>query len=285
MAFYSEDRGLVGRPRTPPTCWSSTRSTAPGRRWPASSRPASRSRWRRSATASRRWPMSRSAAWSRSSRATGSWPAAGPGVESSRPVGAQLRTHDLGEMFWALRLPGPAGTADGRGAGRPDRRLLGRRRDVRARVAGVRDDEDRHRPARRGGRGRLAADRRRPRDAGRSSSASAAARCSTTRPTTWPLRGCACARPGGVVTDGWGAPLDGHRLLGSGHEFQMSSISAANPELHAQLVRGDRRRGRAPAGAPRTLTTAGSSPAGLRSARACEGQTPGPIADVRVRGI
>jgi myo-inositol-1(or 4)-monophosphatase len=41
---------------------------------------------------------------------------------------------------------------------------------------------------------------------------------------------------GGVVTDGWGEPLDRHRLLGSGHEFQMSSISAANPRLHAQLV-------------------------------------------------
>ena len=34
---------------------------------------------------------------------------------------------------------------------------------------------------------------------------------------------------GGVVSDGWGAPLDRHRLLGSGHEFQMSSISAAEP--------------------------------------------------------
>jgi myo-inositol-1(or 4)-monophosphatase len=42
---------------------------------------------------------------------------------------------------------------------------------------------------------------------------------------------------GGVVTDGWGEPLDHHRLLGSGHEFQMSSISAANRELHAMLVR------------------------------------------------
>ncbi|HEY2770513.1 MAG TPA: inositol monophosphatase family protein [Solirubrobacteraceae bacterium] len=41
---------------------------------------------------------------------------------------------------------------------------------------------------------------------------------------------------GGVVSDGWGAPLDRHRLLGSGHEFQMSSISAANPTLHAALV-------------------------------------------------
>jgi myo-inositol-1(or 4)-monophosphatase len=42
---------------------------------------------------------------------------------------------------------------------------------------------------------------------------------------------------GGIVTDGWGAPLDRHRLLGAGHEYQMSSISAANPSLHAQLVR------------------------------------------------
>jgi myo-inositol-1(or 4)-monophosphatase len=41
---------------------------------------------------------------------------------------------------------------------------------------------------------------------------------------------------GGVVSDGWGAPLDGRRLLGSGHEFQMSSISAGNAALHGQLV-------------------------------------------------
>jgi myo-inositol-1(or 4)-monophosphatase len=42
---------------------------------------------------------------------------------------------------------------------------------------------------------------------------------------------------GGVVTDGWGAPLARHRLLGSGHEFQMSSISASNPVLHRHLLR------------------------------------------------
>jgi myo-inositol-1(or 4)-monophosphatase len=47
-----------------------------------------------------------------------------------------------------------------------------------------------------------------------------------------------CLREGGgIVSDGWGEPLDHHRLLGSGHEFQMSSISAANAELHAVLVR------------------------------------------------
>jgi len=41
---------------------------------------------------------------------------------------------------------------------------------------------------------------------------------------------------GGVISDGWGRPLDGRRLLGSGHEFQMSSISAASPALHQALV-------------------------------------------------
>ena len=42
---------------------------------------------------------------------------------------------------------------------------------------------------------------------------------------------------GGVVTDGWGEPLDHHRLLGAGHDYQMSSISAANRRLHAELLR------------------------------------------------
>lgn len=41
---------------------------------------------------------------------------------------------------------------------------------------------------------------------------------------------------GGVVSDGWGRPLDGYRLLGSGHEFQISSISAANADLHGRLL-------------------------------------------------
>jgi myo-inositol-1(or 4)-monophosphatase len=41
---------------------------------------------------------------------------------------------------------------------------------------------------------------------------------------------------GGVVSDGWGEPLERHELLGSGHEFQMSSISAGNPVLHDALL-------------------------------------------------
>lgn len=42
---------------------------------------------------------------------------------------------------------------------------------------------------------------------------------------------------GGVVSDGWGRGLEDRPLLGAGHEFQMSSISASNGELHLQLVR------------------------------------------------
>jgi myo-inositol-1(or 4)-monophosphatase len=41
---------------------------------------------------------------------------------------------------------------------------------------------------------------------------------------------------GGIVSDGWGRPLDDRRLLGSGHDFQMSSISAASQELHGLLL-------------------------------------------------
>jgi myo-inositol-1(or 4)-monophosphatase len=43
---------------------------------------------------------------------------------------------------------------------------------------------------------------------------------------------------GGAVSDGWGRPLDDRPLLGAGHEFQISSISAANAELHAKLLDG-----------------------------------------------
>jgi fructose-1,6-bisphosphatase/inositol monophosphatase family enzyme len=42
---------------------------------------------------------------------------------------------------------------------------------------------------------------------------------------------------GGVCSDGWGRPLEDRLLLGSGHDYQISSISAANATLHAELVR------------------------------------------------
>jgi myo-inositol-1(or 4)-monophosphatase len=41
---------------------------------------------------------------------------------------------------------------------------------------------------------------------------------------------------GAVVTDGYGEPLGSRLLLGSGHEFQMSCIAAANGDLHAGML-------------------------------------------------
>ncbi|MFL5822545.1 MAG: inositol monophosphatase family protein [Solirubrobacteraceae bacterium] len=41
---------------------------------------------------------------------------------------------------------------------------------------------------------------------------------------------------GGVCTDGWGRPLDERLLLGAGHEYQISTISASNAELHRTLL-------------------------------------------------
>jgi myo-inositol-1(or 4)-monophosphatase len=41
---------------------------------------------------------------------------------------------------------------------------------------------------------------------------------------------------GAVVTDAYGEPLGSRPLLGSGHEFQMSCIAAANQALHAGML-------------------------------------------------
>jgi myo-inositol-1(or 4)-monophosphatase len=41
---------------------------------------------------------------------------------------------------------------------------------------------------------------------------------------------------GAVLTDAGGEPLEDRPLLGSGPEFQMSVVAAANPELHTALV-------------------------------------------------
>jgi myo-inositol-1(or 4)-monophosphatase len=41
---------------------------------------------------------------------------------------------------------------------------------------------------------------------------------------------------GGACSDGWGRPLENRLLLGSGHDYQISSISAANPALHRTLL-------------------------------------------------
>jgi myo-inositol-1(or 4)-monophosphatase len=45
-----------------------------------------------------------------------------------------------------------------------------------------------------------------------------------------------CLREAGaIVTDAYGEPLDDRPLLGSGHEYQMSCVAAANAELHARM--------------------------------------------------
>jgi myo-inositol-1(or 4)-monophosphatase len=45
-----------------------------------------------------------------------------------------------------------------------------------------------------------------------------------------------CLEEGGaVVTDAYGRSLGDRPLLGSGHEFQMSCVAAANSELHAAI--------------------------------------------------
>ncbi len=41
---------------------------------------------------------------------------------------------------------------------------------------------------------------------------------------------------GAVVTDAYGEPLAARPLLGSGHDFQMSCVAAANPALHASVL-------------------------------------------------
>jgi myo-inositol-1(or 4)-monophosphatase len=56
---------------------------------------------------------------------------------------------------------------------------------------------------------------------------------------------------GAIVTDAYGEPLDDRPLLGSGHEFQMSCVCAANADLHAAIVAAidagiDRLRGAGP---------------------------------------
>jgi len=44
------------------------------------------------------------------------------------------------------------------------------------------------------------------------------------------------AEAGAVVTDAYGAPLAGRRLLGSGEEFQISIVASANAGLHRRIL-------------------------------------------------
>jgi myo-inositol-1(or 4)-monophosphatase len=42
---------------------------------------------------------------------------------------------------------------------------------------------------------------------------------------------------GGVITDAYGEPLDARPVLGSGAEYQLSCVAAANRDLHGAIVR------------------------------------------------
>ena len=196
VAFYSEDRGLVDAgPAAPSTCWSSTRSTAPARPWPASRRPACRSR-------ARRWRdgeptmgdvRGRLRGGDQVRRALPRRARRGPGAPTCRwRLSANA---DLDRLFWTYGLRGRPGARDDRGPRRADRPLLGGRRrrstsgsatyDMTRVLTGQLDAYVEPGPA---------DDRRGAGHARRSSSASAAAPCSTTRPTTSPPPPCALTR-------------------------------------------------------------------------------------------
>ena len=180
------------------------------------------------------------------------------------------------EDVLGLRLSRPPGAgARSRALVEPIRRILGWRRHVRAWVAVLRDDAVDHRSARRRDRGRLPARRRRPGHAG-----GVRADWPRPRPQQFPYDLAApwlCLREaGGVVSDGWGEPLDRHRLLGSGHEFQMSSISAANAQLHERARAGGRCGGRAAQGDVHVAPPRGASrPGGADRYRAARRQSTG----------
>ncbi len=80
------------------------------------------------------------------------------GVLSTRQVNLSSTT-DIGSMFWGYGFRGRPARENDRAAGDADRRLLGRRWDLRARLPGVRDDARGHGPAGCRDRGGLAHDR------------------------------------------------------------------------------------------------------------------------------
>ena len=182
-------RLLLGGPRAgraraaaPAPCSWWTRSTAPARRWPGSSRAACRSRPRRCDGEPTMGEVTVGCVVEIPSGAV-FLAERGAGVVEGPPVLPVAQRADRPDVL-DLRLPRPPGAADGRGARRPDRRLVGRRRQLRARLRRVRHDP-RSSPA---SSTRTSSPARgwstTCRACARSSSAWAAARCSTTRPTT-----------------------------------------------------------------------------------------------------
>ena len=150
LAFYSEDRGLV-EPRggRAERCWWSTRSTAPGRPWPASS----------CCVAVAAAPLRDgepsmgdvSAACVAEIKSGTFLAERGTGVEIRTTAGTMCRPASVPTADIAAcsgpRIPRAPGRAARDRPGRADRRVLGRRRGVRPRVGRLRPDPDRHGPA------------------------------------------------------------------------------------------------------------------------------------------
>ena len=247
LAFYSEDRGLVaprGRDRR-----AGRRSD---RRHPAGDGRARVGLRRGGAGAARRrraddGATSRSAAWSRSSPATGSWPCGARASRSHAAVSLERRTR---------RRRGCSGaTASAAARSRPTVEVLGELIDASSVGGGTFELGSQAFAMTRVVTGQLDAvievgsrlidDV--PGHAGASSSASGGGQVLNNSPYDLAAPWLCLREAGGVVSDGWGEPLDRHRLLGSGHEFQMSSISAANARAARRARAGGRRRDRAAA--------------------------------------
>ena len=131
------------RPARRARCWWSTRSTAPARPWPGSSPAACRWPPRRS-TASRRWATCRVACVVEIPSGTVFLAERGAGLVEGPPVRLSRQRADRPDVL-DLRLPRPARPRAHRGAGRADRRFVGRRRHVRPRLGGLRHDARGHR--------------------------------------------------------------------------------------------------------------------------------------------
>ena len=214
-------------------CWSSTRSTARGRRWRGSSRPACRSRRRR---LERRAGDGRRRGRLRGRDQVGRELPRGAGRGGRARRRGCRRRRAIERMLWTYGFRGRPAV--------PTAIVLEElidassvcRRDVRPRLGDLRHDPARHRPARRLRRARAADDRRGRLGAGR-------VRAGRPRrgPQQLPLRPrrrgadprARRARSSPTPTARLSAS---GALLGSGHEFQMSCVCAANAELHRAII-------------------------------------------------
>ena len=157
------------------------------------------------------------------------------------PAGAAVGERAARPDVLDLRLPRPAGAGADRGAGRADRRLVGRRRrpstsarprfDMTRVVTGQLDAYVEPGP-------RMVADVPGMREEFERVGGGAVLNNS---PYDLAAAALILEEAGAVVTDAYGEPLGDRPLLGSGAEFQMSVVASANPALHERILERDRR--------------------------------------------